>query len=170
MNIFVLDTDPVEAAKLHCDSHVVKMILESAQLICTALNVSTGTQIAPYKTTHINHPCSIWVRESYSNFVWLVALMYALEDEWLFRFNKNTRHKSVLALEITFRSKQGLLNTAKTLLPDIDKTPFAQAMPEQYRDKDVVRAYRDYYRFDKQHLCKYTKRNIPEFLLLKGWG
>lgn len=167
MNIFVLDTDPVEAAKLHCDSHVVKMILESAQLICTALNVSAGEQIAPYKTTHVNHPCSIWARESLSNFVWLVDLMFSLEKEWIYRFDKKTRHKSVITLEEYFTDSKGIYDIIKTLIPDYGLTPFAQAMPEQYRNGDVVQAYRDYYRFEKQHLCKYTKRKIPEFLLLK---
>lgn len=63
MNIFYLDENPNLCAQYHCDRHVIKMILESAQLLCTALNVVAGQQVTPYKSTHVNHPCSIWVRE-----------------------------------------------------------------------------------------------------------
>lgn len=67
MNIFVLDTDTKKCARYHCDQHVVKMILESVQILCTALNkkdIST-----PYKSTHQKHPCVLWVEYSYDNFV-----------------------------------------------------------------------------------------------------
>lgn len=60
MNIFYLDKDPKLCAQYHCDKHVVKMILESAQLLCTAVNEAAGKEVAPYKSTHVNHPCSIW--------------------------------------------------------------------------------------------------------------
>ena len=65
MNIFMLHQEPQIAAQYHCDKHVVKMILESAQLLCTALN-EAGVPM-PYRVTHKNHPCSIWVRESRAN-------------------------------------------------------------------------------------------------------
>ncbi len=69
MNIFILDEDITKSAQAHCDKHVVKMILESAQLLCTAVNYYAGEQVTPYKSTHMNHPCSIWVRESLANFL-----------------------------------------------------------------------------------------------------
>ena len=59
MNIFYLDKDPQQAAKYHCDKHVVKMILESAQMLCTVVNEISGGQVTPYKSTHKNHPCKI---------------------------------------------------------------------------------------------------------------
>ena len=85
MNIFFLDTDPVLAAQYHADKHVVKMILESAQLLCTAVNELAHKQVTPYKSTHINHPCSIWVRENYCNWSYVFELMLELEKEWQFR-------------------------------------------------------------------------------------
>ena len=65
MNIFVLDNDPFKAAEYQCDKHVVKMVLETAQLLCSA------HETAPYKRTHYNHPCAIWTRSSLSNYMWL---------------------------------------------------------------------------------------------------
>ena len=75
MNIFYLDEDPILAAQMHCDKHVVKMILESAQLLSTAHRLLDGNKLADerglYKATHINHPSSIWVRKSSENYYWL---------------------------------------------------------------------------------------------------
>ena len=118
MNIFVLDKDITRCARYHCDQHVVKMILESVQLLCTALNKKGFT--TPYKSTHVKHPCVLWVEESYDNFQWLVELTHALNTEYRFRYEKDTDHKSMAAL-------------AK--ITDIAMTPagltdFPQAMPD----------------------------------------
>ena len=94
MNIFMLDQDPVKAAKYHADKHVIKMILESAQLLCTAINNHHGKQVMPYKTTHLNHPCSLWVRESRDNALWLVDLTQALNQEYKHRYLRSVNHKS----------------------------------------------------------------------------
>ena len=72
MNIFILDLDPQSCAEAHCDKHVVKMILETAQLLSSALWI-TGVE-APYRLTHKNHPCAIWTRESLDNYMWLCQL------------------------------------------------------------------------------------------------
>ena len=82
MNIFYLDEDPRLCAQYHCDRHVIKMILESAQLLCTAVNILAGEQVTPYKSTHVNHPCSIWVRESFDNWNYVWNLAKHLEVEW----------------------------------------------------------------------------------------
>ena len=79
MNIFVLDTDIKKCAQYHCDKHVVKMILESVQMLCTALNKKGFT--TPYKSTHVKHPCVLWVESSHDNFLWLKNLTLALNDE-----------------------------------------------------------------------------------------
>ena len=79
MNIFILDANIKKCARYHCDQHVVKMILESVQIMCTALN-KKGFD-TPYKSTHINHPCVLWTEKSYDNFLWLSRLAYALNDE-----------------------------------------------------------------------------------------
>ena len=83
MNIFVLDRHPVTAAQLQCDRHVVKMVLESAQMLCTSINMLGGQ--AQYKTAHVNHPCSVWARETLGNFLWLYDHGMALAKEYTHR-------------------------------------------------------------------------------------
>ena len=83
MNIFVLDNNYKKCAKAHVDKHVVKMILEHAQMICTAHHIVGGMDYdIPYKSTHINHPCSKWVRDSVNNYDWLVNMTSALNNEY----------------------------------------------------------------------------------------
>lgn len=150
MNIFALDSSPSIAAKYHCDKHVPKMILETAQLLSTAHHV-TGSPIAPqvYKKTHANHPCSIWVRQSSDNYLWALELMATLSNEYTIRFGK--LHKS-------FLDKFVILGNIPDL-PDIGLTPFAQAMPEKYKNADPILAYRDYYKFEKSRFAKWERGN-----------
>ena len=93
MNIFYLDKDPVIAAQMHCDKHVVKMILESAQLMSTAHRFLDGDRYADknglYKLTHKNHPTAIWVRKSKENYMWTWNLLDALLQEYTKRYNKH---------------------------------------------------------------------------------
>ena len=155
MNIFVLDNNIKKCAQYHCDQHMVKMILESVQIMCTVLNKKGFS--APYKSTHIKHPCVYWVEESFDNFTWLTTLTYELNSEYKYRYEKQTNHKSLEVLtEIqNFKYKsQGL-------------TPFAQAMPNQYKVKNnAVRAYRKFYRAEKLSFAKWTKRKPPKWLML----
>ncbi|MFU8806166.1 MAG: pyrimidine dimer DNA glycosylase/endonuclease V, partial [Bradymonadaceae bacterium] len=90
MNIFIFDEDPQECARHHGDRHVVKMVLETAQILCTVQHVSG--QAAPYKKTHAAHPCVRWVLESLANYRWLVELGLALAVEYTHRYGR--RHKS----------------------------------------------------------------------------
>ena len=92
MNIFVLDESPVVSAKYACDKHVVKMILESAQMLCSVQPEGT----APYKRTHYNHPCTKWVRESSRNYEWLLIHAYALCDEYTRRYDKVHKTQAVI--------------------------------------------------------------------------
>lgn len=144
MNIFVLDTDPEVAASLHCDKHVVKMILETAQLLSTA-RAELGLS-HPYKPNHVNHPCSIWTRASQANYAWLRRLGLALYDEYQRRYD-NRVHKSGELI----RSRALATPLAKAF-PALKRTPFAQAMPDEYRHPDAVVAYRTYYLADKRPL------------------
>lgn len=154
MNIFVLDTNPDVCAEMHCDKHVVKMILESAQLLSGAVNLAVDHQLEGlYKTTHKNHPCSIWTRQTRENFLWLVDLGLSLCAEYTFRYGKD--HKSRPIIEQAFYYSD--------LLPSSVQTPFAQAMPEQYRAEDAVTAYRNYYRTEKASIAQWTKRMCPEW-------
>lgn len=152
MNIFVLDSNIQKSAEYHCDKHVVKMILESAQLLCTTVrlnNIDYG-----YKITHINHPCSIWVRKSLSNFLWLKNLSYYLNEEYKYRFKHLNNHKSYDVIK---------LSPIPNII-DLGLTPFAQAMPEKYKCDDAVTAYRNYYIHEKKNLLKYTNRQVPNWI------
>jgi hypothetical protein len=159
MNIFYLDRNPELAAKAHCDKHVVKMILESAQILCTVINEKAGYQVTPYKSTHRNHPCTLWAGASKSNAYWLFELTHHLDDEFKFRFNHEVSHKSFQMLCDIY-----IGDFIHTYLPEGTLTPPVLAMPEQYRLADPVESYRLYYRLDKQHLLTYTKTERPEWL------
>lgn len=91
MNIFVLDYCPVKSAQMQCDRHVVKMPLETAQLLCSAY----PNDNAPYKRTHYNHPCSIWARKSENNYLWPIEHGLALCLEYNFRYGKNHKSREV---------------------------------------------------------------------------
>lgn len=152
MNIFILDTDPVICAQYHCDRHVVKMILETAQILCTALsNVTGDTVVSAYKPTHRRHPCTVWA-EDIRNWVWLRNLGYALCAEYTHRYGKI--HKSHAIIE-SFRLPPLSLHTPKN---------WALAMPDQYKQDDAVASYRSYYQY-KQQQFKMTWRNrkVPEW-------
>ena len=133
MNIFILDRDPAVAARYHCDKHVSKMILESAQMLSTVLG-------GPYKKTHQNHPCTVWVGESQANAEWLMSLAWYLNREWRSRYGHDKNHKSWDVIRTM--DDQDLVGS----LPSMGLTPFAQAMPEQFKRNDPVASYRDYYK------------------------
>ena len=157
MNIFILDRDVTMCARYHCDQHVVKMILESVQLLCTALN-KKGFD-TPYRSTHTNHPCVLWVEESYANFRWLRALTLALNDEYRWRFDKLADHKSVSVLP----------KISDYRYDDLGLTEFAQAMPHEYRvPGQPVTAYRQFYRGEKMRFARWTRRSKPDWLELPG--
>ena len=88
MNIFATDIDPVVSAKALDTKRVIKMVLESAQMLCTALHLNGASHLAQYKKTHANHPSNVWVRETRSNYEWLLAHFKALCDEYTLRCNK----------------------------------------------------------------------------------
>lgn len=137
MNIFVLDEDPDIAASMACDKHVIKMILETAQMLCTV--ASSKGYATPYSATHKNHPCTLWAAKSSANWVWLVLHGFALCAEYTKRYGKT--HKSQRVIE----------HCAKLDLPfdEHELTPFAQAMPPQYKSECAVTAYRAYYHGEK---------------------
>lgn len=151
MNIFLLDKDPEIAAQMQCDKHVVKMVLESAQLLCSPFNQGD----APYRRTHYNHPCSKWCRESSENYKWLLKHANGLASEYTHRYGKV--HKSQAVIEWCNE------NYRFVNLPEISMTPFALAMPTQYKCIDPVRAYRNYYSGEKSGFAKWTKREIPNW-------
>jgi hypothetical protein len=149
MNIFVLDRNPKLAAEYHCDKHVVKMTLETAQILSTVLG-------GPYKPTHKNHPCVKWARESTGNFQWLWSLGMWLGEEYWYRYGGKT-HKSAEIIS-NMRLRSGVCET------DGPMTPFVLAMPEHYKGDCPVQAYRDYYRGDKFRFATYTYRPTPDWM------
>ena len=153
MNIFVLDTDITTCARCHCDQHVVKMILESTQIICTALNQKGFS--TPYRPTHVKHPCVIWAGTSFENLQWLKCLAIALNEEYRFRFETSADHQSLAVI----KTVDGIRFESKGL------TEFAQAMPEKYKvPGDPVLAYRQFYVGEKLRFARWTKRNPPQWV------
>ncbi len=170
MNIFLLHLNPKIAAEHHCDKHVVKMILETAQLLYSAHHVLDAELLNEhfirlpenaYKKTHPNHPCAIWVRESIVNYIWLTELGWHLCKEYQYRYGEQKVHKT----EIHIR---WLMENPPILIPRVPATPFRQAMPPEYKRDDPVEAYRTYYKESKlniRKIVKYTRRPPPAFLL-----
>lgn len=154
MNIFVLDTDIRACARYHADRHVVKMILEGAQMLCTVLH--QAGQPAPYRPTHTQHPCTRWAGESLTNWQWLKRLTLCLNDEYLYRYRKTDWHQSALVVR----------DLSPPPLPAKGLTPFAQAMPEQYRvSEDAVQAYRNFYVHVKAPIATWTRRRPPRWFI-----
>ena len=151
MNIFILDTDVEKCAIYHNDKHVVKMITESAQMLCSAKLVSG--EDAPYRLTHKNHPCSIWARTSRANWNWLKDLTEALNTEWQYRYDHVRDHKAW----------EKVKNLIAPNVPDVGVTPYVQAMPDERRCNDAVTAYRNLYMVEKRHLASWKKRSTPDW-------
>jgi hypothetical protein len=152
MNIFVLDDDHQKCAQYHCDKHVVKMILEYAQILSTNVRIANDCELG-YKITHRNHPCTIWARKSLSNWLWLKKLSYHLNEEYKYRYGHIRNHKSYDVIET--------LPTPN--IPDVGLTPFAQAMPDYCKADDAVDAYRRYYILEKKDIVNWKKRNLPNW-------
>lgn len=151
MNIFYLDHDPKLAAQFTNDRHVVKMVLESAQILSTVCRAN-GLDVG-YKATHKHHPCTLWAGENLSNFMYLANLASYLNDEYKYRFY---RIDNQLSFDV-------ICNLPTPDLPDEPMTTPALAMPDGCKCDDPVESYRNYYRQHKQHLAQWTRRNQPEW-------
>lgn len=167
MNIFFVDRNPVMAAKCLCDQHVVKMTLETAQILSTAcIELGVASKIPGlYKATHKNHPSCVWARSSPEHFNWLLAHGIALGEEYTERFGKVHRSAQVF-LEI-LKSKSIISKHAKFPTTGWSDPPIAVRDPLRAqvttRDKqgkiDVVASYRKYYRDHKKVFGVVRKRN-----------
>jgi hypothetical protein len=157
MNIFFLSEDPKECAKFHNNKHVVKMILETAQLLCGVHHMTEGGQYdIPYKLSHKNHPCSLWTRKSLSNYLWLCELGLELCQEYTYRYGKT--HKSKQVIEWCLDKK-----------PNIDDIGFIdppKAMPDEYKVNSVIESYRNYYLGAKSSFCNWKNRETPDWFSL----
>lgn len=160
MNIFYLDSDPITCAKMHTDKHVVKMILEYAQLLSTAHYVCDGaTPDGMYKPTHINHPSAVWVRKSEHNYIWLCNMLHALCCEYTYRYSKIHKVEREGLCYLLFK------NVPKNIGTELWSEP-TPAMPDECKVKgDSIASYRKYYAQAKTHLHTWKRRNIPSFIL-----
>lgn len=157
MNIFFLDRDPRYAASALCDKHLRKMLLETAQILCTVHHkAGTSEVLVPYKPTHSNHPCVVWAGSSTKAFEWVCDLGMWMDLEYCARYGKTHASGEVIKL----------MATTPIALPD---TPFAdppQCMPDEFRGDDAVEAYRKYYAIGKRDVCgKYTNADRPDWLV-----
>ena len=150
MNIFILDENPIQAAKWLCDKHVIKMALETAQLLCGAHYKKQTIYSAPYHATHLQHPCSVWVRKSIDNYRWLVHHGLTISKEYTERYKK--KHKSQSVIE--------WCRDNEPTLPKIGLTEFAIAVKGQIVGNTPVEIYRNYYRTDKKRFATW-KQNKP---------
>jgi len=176
MNIFYIDEDPVQAARWMVDKHVVKMILESAQLLSTAHRVLDGEMqvglsklgrkvkrwtlpdardTIMYAATHMNHPSAVWCRESIENYNWLVEHFFALCEEYTYRYGK--KHK---CYDMGY-----YLQSPPKNLQSYDWTPMPSAMADEYKiSSDPLTNYRNYYKIGKAKMHNWKKREAPEWI------
>jgi hypothetical protein len=174
MNIFYLDNNVKTCAEYHNDKHVVKMILEYAQLLSTAhrvldgneyIDASSGRRIKRwrlgnesmenmlYKASHINHPSAIWVRQSNNNYNWLMCLFQDLLQEYTHRYGK---------IHATDRLVYWLRQPPANIPVGYFTQP-TPAMPDEYKVPDSVQSYRNYYIGAKKTMAKWKNRSIPEW-------
>lgn len=155
MNIFYLDRDPKFAAEYHCDKHIVKMIIEYAQLLSAAHHIHQSSQEIIdkiYKKTHVNHPSVIWTASSLEHYNWLYKLFLEVNYEYTKRYNKI--HK-------TYEKLAGILKTPPKNLKSNGFIDPPKAMPKYCKVKDVVESYRNYYNLEKSKIAKWKNGNIP---------
>ena len=173
MNIFFLSLDTKEAARWHHDQHVIKMVIESAQLLSTAWHVLNPEYVKRepngatfllggkriFGPSHVNHPMAIWVRESTANYQYCWNLGLDLADEYYHRWgqfhSEPRRHNTQTILET--------LGDIPPAIPEavgITKPPLC--MPDEYKQDDPFKAYREYYDLVKLvNKPTYTNRETP---------
>ena len=171
------DASPFVAAQNMVNSHVVKMILESCQILSTAHRYLDGKERTEktqagrnvkrwtldsnlenvlYSATHVNHPSCVWVRQSTENYNWLSLHLLSLIQEYTYRYQKEHKSNTVaIALHSNFPKN----------LKIGDQTPIICAMPDEYKISiDPIENYREYYRKGKIHLHKWINREPPDWL------
>ena len=186
MNIFYLDPDPKICAQMHVSKHVVKMIIEYAQLMSTAHRVLDGTEYTDLtangrrikrwrlddereqslmKASHINHPSAIWCRENLANYQWLYTMWRHLLDEYKFRYGK-IHACARLELDLRFpptKIKLGDFFAPTPAMPQELKILAENPVPG--RKYDSLKSYHNYYIKDKIRFAswkgKVNSRNIP---------
>lgn len=183
MNIFYLDPDPKICAEMHLDKHVVKMIIEYAQLMSTAHRVLDGEEYTDLtangrrikrwrldderedqlmKASHINHPSGIWLREDEQHYRWLFLMWAELLDEYTHRYGKI--HACARLLHVLSSPPKNIKYGGGFFAPTPAMPPevkILSANPIAGRKYDVLKSYHNYYIQNKAHFAKWTKREIP---------
>ena len=138
-----------------CDKHIVKMILESAQMLSTVARNCGYTNSILYAVGWAKHPCTLWAGETYSNWEWLCLHGIEMGNQYCQRYTKDfeKQHKSSYVIEYIYKNKLGPKEGSLT--------PFAQAMPEEYKNTCAVTAYRNYYHGEKAYFAKWKNTNPP---------
>ena len=156
MNIFFLDEAPYKSAEYLCDKHIPKMILESAQMLSTAVQRYTGRIEELYKPAYPNHPMTKWVGDCRDNFEWAMRNAHGIHEEYVSRYSKV--HKSSNILNIIWN------DNLKKEIPEGNFTTPPQCMPDEYKNKNYVTAYRKYYQGEKKYFAKWEKgRSVPKW-------
>lgn len=169
MNLFILSLCFTECATYMFDKHISKMILEAVQMLCTTIQIvdplnNISNIIKLYKITHKNHPVSIWMRTSLENYLWTLNMVDAMHTEWQFRYKHPTTklHKSYI---VATYLKQHIPSADK--FAQIGLSPFALAMPEEFKSDDAVESYRKYYQSnDKQKIATWKNRDKPDWYVI----
>ena len=155
MNIFYLHQDPETAAIYQYNKHIVKMVLESAQMLCTAHHEIMGDDAdVPYKRAHVNHPSTIWVRRSAQNYIWLYKHMIQLGKEYYVRYG-GREHLTITKC----KDKLAILPGG---LPFTGFTQPPQAMPDEYKHNCSIQAYWNYYIAEKSAIANLKKETVYE--------
>lgn len=186
MNRFIIEATPKECAMAHCDKHVPKMVVEEAQMLSTVHRMLDGTiEMRPsksgkrmvkywklddqredilYKAVHMNHPCTVWARQTTGNYNWAYQMFVALCDEFSYRYGKTHKSDELLT--------HHLMIPPKNIDPSLEVTPFPLAMgsnPECMFHDDPVKSYRLFYQ-TKQERFKmvWSKREVPPWFSYSG--
>ena len=165
MNIFILDEDPIISAQMQCDKHIVKMPLETAQMLCSVWHRYGQGMNVPYKEAHKNHPCTLWAGDDARHYDWLWQHGMELCFEYTRRYNKI--HKCQQVIMDIRETDWGTLQYKPTC-----GTPHPQCMPDEYKCAfdDAVLAYRKYYVNDKKDIAKWDKsRPMPDWYANKKY-
>jgi hypothetical protein len=159
MNIFAIESDEegnvdwVKSAQSQDNYRVVKMILESCQILSTVLN-EQGLE-APYRSFNPKHPSCLWAAESSANFEALVRHCFALLEEYDKRFNKDHKCEKVLEKIVD------LYNPKR--FPTSKPTTLRVAMPDSFKGEDIVESYRKYYASKPR--MRYPKDKVPAWFI-----
>lgn len=157
MNVFLLDSDIQKAVRYMCDRHIVKMPVESAQMLCTAHQYYGSYHPSFYGISHLHHPWTIWTRRTNSNYQWHFQLFMLMCQEYRRRFHR-------------VHEVDWLLTDALSQPPELialgDLTEFPLTMPVEYRQSDPVQSYRDFYIGHKLYFARWRYPGItPDWVV-----